>query len=170
MSDPCSERWVATFTNIVHISDLRKAVRGTDGQSPCVNGSRSICWKAFLLFEHLDTSTWTKILSDSRSAYGALRDHFLKDIEHPDGISANDPLTGDDKVRDTFHVLEQFMQRKPSDLRLRVESLLGAYSGRMKSFGPKFSRMSNAVCPRIYIFASHRLKPCFWTYCSFIAN
>ncbi|KAL8854814.1 MAG: hypothetical protein Q9221_000320, partial [Calogaya cf. arnoldii] len=89
------ERWDATFGQNTKISDLRTAVKDTNGNSPSVKGLRSICWKAFILFENLDKSTWTKTLTDSRSAYGTLRDHFLKDIEHPDNISA-DPLTADD--------------------------------------------------------------------------
>ncbi|KAI4258665.1 MAG: hypothetical protein L6R42_004962, partial [Xanthoria sp. 1 TBL-2021] len=88
------ERWDATFGQNTNISDLRTAVKETNGQSPSVKGLRSICWKAFILFENLDKSTWTKTLTDSRSAYGTLREHFLKDIEHPDNISA-DPLTAD---------------------------------------------------------------------------
>ncbi|KAL8689531.1 MAG: hypothetical protein Q9218_004818 [Villophora microphyllina] len=91
-----SERWDATFAKNSNISDLRAAVDNATGHSPCIEGLRSVCWKAFLLFENLDKSTWAKTLSDSRSAYGALRDHFLKDIEHPDDISVADPLTGDD--------------------------------------------------------------------------
>ena len=93
-----SKRWNATFDQNANISDLRRAVKDTNGHGPSDKGLRSICWKAFLLFENLDKSTWTKILTDSRSAYGALRQHFLKDIEHPDNIPA-DPLTADDNVR-----------------------------------------------------------------------
>ncbi|KAL8668368.1 MAG: hypothetical protein Q9168_007001 [Polycauliona sp. 1 TL-2023] len=95
MSDRLSERWAATFGQNANISDLRKAVKATDGQSPSVKGLRSICWKAFILFENLDKSTWTKTLTDSRSAYGTLREHFLRDIQHPDNVSA-DPLTAED--------------------------------------------------------------------------
>lgn len=92
-----SERWDATFANNGSISDLRRAFKDDGAQSPCIKGLRSMCWKSFLLFENLDKSTWIKTLSDSRSAYGALRDHFLKDIEHPDDVSA-DPLTDDNSV------------------------------------------------------------------------
>ncbi|KAI9809508.1 MAG: hypothetical protein M1827_006814 [Pycnora praestabilis] len=54
--------------------------------------------QAFLLFENLDQSTWSKTLSDSRSAYSSLREHFLRTIEHPDELeSAIDPLAEDDK-------------------------------------------------------------------------
>lgn len=89
-------RWEATFAANSSISDLRAAVRLQEGENPCLNGSRSICWKAFLLFENLDKSTWTKTLSDSRTAYTSLREHFLRDIEHPDDVSAIDPLTDDE--------------------------------------------------------------------------
>lgn len=53
----------------------------------------------FLLFGNLDTSTWMKTLSDSRSAYGALKEHFMKNIENPDDLSAEDPLTDNETVR-----------------------------------------------------------------------
>ncbi|KAK3176083.1 hypothetical protein OEA41_007405 [Lepraria neglecta] len=47
----------------------------------------------FLLFKDTDQSAWTKTLSDSRSAYTSLKEHFLKNIENPDDLSADDPLT-----------------------------------------------------------------------------
>ncbi|SLM35578.1 Rab-GTPase-TBC domain [Lasallia pustulata] len=68
-------RWEATFTHSSSLSDL----------------------KAFLLFENLDRSTWSKTLSDSRGAYMSLREHFLKNIEHPDDLAAADPLADDEK-------------------------------------------------------------------------
>lgn len=64
-----------------------------------------IVGQAFLLFENLDKSTWKKTLRDSRSAYSSLRDHFLRDIEHPDGLSATDPLTDDETVSLTASAL-----------------------------------------------------------------
>ncbi|KAL8828906.1 MAG: hypothetical protein Q9191_002318 [Dirinaria sp. TL-2023a] len=90
-----SARWQATFDANCCISDLKAAVKESTGNSPTLIGLRSICWKAFLLFGNLDKSTWPKTLSDSRSAYSALRDHFLRHIERPDDISAADPLTDD---------------------------------------------------------------------------
>ncbi|KAL9119368.1 MAG: hypothetical protein Q9187_004079 [Circinaria calcarea] len=51
---------------------------------------------AFLLFENLDRSTWLKTLLDSRSAYAALRQHFLRDLEHPEDLPTVDPLTDDE--------------------------------------------------------------------------
>lgn len=62
-------------------------------------------YQAFLLFGNLDKSTWKKTLSDSRSAYTSLREHFLRDIEHPDDLSATDPLTDDESVSSTASVL-----------------------------------------------------------------
>ena len=56
-------------------------------------------YKVFLLFNSVDRAIWTTILTDSRDGYGALREHFLKDIEHPDEIeSAADPLSDNQNV------------------------------------------------------------------------
>ena len=54
--------------------------------------------QAFLVFKSLEKSTWAKTLSDSRSAYISLREHFLKYIENPDDLSAEDPLTDTETV------------------------------------------------------------------------
>ncbi|MCJ1377915.1 hypothetical protein MMC17_001011 [Xylographa soralifera] len=89
-------RWEATFAHSSNLSDLKASVRDGTNENPCESGLRSICWKAFLLFENLDRSTWSKTLHDSRSAYSSLRDHFLHNIEHPDDLSAADPLADDD--------------------------------------------------------------------------
>ncbi|KAL9578064.1 MAG: hypothetical protein Q9203_007228 [Teloschistes exilis] len=114
------ERWNATFAKNSNISDLRTAVNDITGHNPCVEGLRSVCWKAFLLFENLDKSTWTKTLADSRSAYGALRDHFVKDIEHPDDILAVDPLTGDDNDEELRAEIFQDVERcMPENLYFR---------------------------------------------------
>ena len=92
-----------------------------------MSGLRSICWKVpfnhvaqalvlfwqfawlalhvdagiqvFLLLGDLDRARWEKTLSDSRSAYSALKEHFLRHINHSDEInSAVDPLTDDEDV------------------------------------------------------------------------
>jgi len=39
-----------------------------------------------------------KTLHDSRSAYTSLREHFLKNLENPDDLSAEDPLTDTETV------------------------------------------------------------------------
>jgi TBC1 domain family member 5 len=99
-------------------ADLRQAVRDSDGPNPCQDGLRSVCWKvrsfidcdsnqahhvgqAFLLYGPLSQSSWPKKLSDSRSAYSSLRDHFLKYIENPNDLESSiDPLADDDNVCD----------------------------------------------------------------------
>lgn len=54
----------------------------------------------FLLFEDLDRADWSRKLAESRDAYGALRAHFLKYIEHPDDLESTvDPLADDEQVR-----------------------------------------------------------------------
>ena len=89
-----------------------------------MSGLRSICWKVlfyraaqplvpfarlalhvdagiqvFLLLGDFDRARWEKTLSDSRSAYSALKEHFLRHINHSDEInSAVDPLTDDENV------------------------------------------------------------------------
>ena len=55
--------------------------------------------QSFLLYGPLSQSSWPKKLSDSRSAYSSLRDHFLKYIENPNDLqSSTDPLADDDNV------------------------------------------------------------------------
>ncbi|OQO03361.1 hypothetical protein B0A48_11619 [Cryoendolithus antarcticus] len=55
------------------------------------SGIRSASWKAFLLFEDVNTSQWPRTLLSSRSAYNSLRMHFLRQIE--DGDEQADPLS-----------------------------------------------------------------------------
>ncbi|PLB33218.1 GTPase-activating protein GYP6 [Aspergillus candidus] len=53
---------------------------------------------AFLLFDNLDRSQWSRKLAESRGAYVALRDHFLKYIDHPDDLQSTvDPLADDEQ-------------------------------------------------------------------------
>lgn len=57
----------------------------------------------FLLFEGLDRADWSRKLGESRDAYGALRAHFLKYIEHPDDLESTvDPLADDEQVCGVF--------------------------------------------------------------------
>lgn len=69
-----------------------------DPQLPLADIAPTKSVKAFLVFENLDQSTWLKTLRDSRSAYTSLRQHFLHDLEHPNDISAVDPLADDENV------------------------------------------------------------------------
>jgi TBC1 domain family member 5 len=56
-------------------------------------------YQALLLYDNLDLSTWPQRISDSRSAYSSLKDHFLKYIEHPDNLDSTvDPLAEDEEV------------------------------------------------------------------------
>ncbi|KAI9806318.1 MAG: hypothetical protein M1825_006433 [Sarcosagium campestre] len=67
----------------------------------------------FLLFEERDNSQWKATLADSRSAYAALKHHFLRYIEHPDEVGAAvDPL--DDDATSPWNTLRQ-------DEALRIE-------------------------------------------------
>lgn len=88
------------------LPELREAVR-LDGRTSAAEGAglRSACWKAFLLFDTVETSTWPKTLASSRSAYNSLRMHFLQyldDLEERD--VGYDPLSEDAEVSDCHTV------------------------------------------------------------------
>jgi len=80
------------------LGDLKQAVRIEGHTSPAASaGLRSACWKAFLLFDSLDISTWARTLVASRSAYDSLRMHFLSHLENPEAFG-NDPLSDGGEV------------------------------------------------------------------------
>lgn len=90
-----STRWKET-TVPSDLAELKSKFMLAGNDSPCTPGLRSVYWKIFLLFESTDQSTWSRTLSDSRSAYSSLRSHFLKFIEHPEELSSSlDPLDDD---------------------------------------------------------------------------
>ncbi|KAJ5524295.1 hypothetical protein N7494_010945 [Penicillium frequentans] len=92
------KRWEILFLSNDTSSDLQAALRAEQGGKLCNEGLRSICWKVFLLFEGLDREEWSQKLGESRDAYTALRDHFLKYIEHPDDLESTvDPLADDEE-------------------------------------------------------------------------
>ncbi|KAF1810869.1 RabGAP/TBC, partial [Eremomyces bilateralis CBS 781.70] len=79
------------FTTLDHVRTYIKE-HGTAG--PSLSGLRSVCWKAFLLFNSLDRDTWSSTLQSSRTAYQSLREHLLKYIENPNEVeTAVDPLS-----------------------------------------------------------------------------
>ncbi|KAJ5551503.1 hypothetical protein N7535_000551 [Penicillium sp. DV-2018c] len=91
------KRWDILFPDNSATCDLRAALRSEQGNL-CIDGLRSICWKAFTLFDGLDRNDWASKLDESRDAYRALRDHFLKYIEHPDDLESTlDPLADDEQ-------------------------------------------------------------------------
>lgn len=91
-------RWSLLFRENTTTSDLRTTLRSEQGEKLCNDGLRSICWKAFLLFDNLDRTLWPQKISETRSAYAALKAHFMKYIEHPDDLqSAVDPLADDEE-------------------------------------------------------------------------
>ncbi|OQE79782.1 hypothetical protein PENNAL_c0050G07329 [Penicillium nalgiovense] len=92
------KRWDILFSDNDTPSDLRAALQSEQGGNMCNDGLRSVCWKAFLLFDGLDKAEWAPKLDESRDAYRALRDHFLKYIEHPDDLESTvDPLADDEQ-------------------------------------------------------------------------
>lgn len=76
------------------LTELKQGIRLDGKSSVATAGGRSACWKAFLIFETVDSPTWLKTLSSSRSAYNSLKSHFLRHLENPDELAANyDPLS-----------------------------------------------------------------------------
>ncbi|KAI8963903.1 RabGAP/TBC [Daldinia sp. FL1419] len=90
-------RWQETLKYSTSLTDLQRAVKDNGSSSPCILGCRSICWKAFLLSQSTNTVDWSHTISESRSTYSSLRDHFLKYIKHPEYLTADsaDPLADD---------------------------------------------------------------------------
>ncbi|KAJ5765426.1 hypothetical protein N7520_004985 [Penicillium odoratum] len=92
------KRWELLFLGNDTSSDLQAALRAEQDGKLCNEGLRSICWKVFLLFEGLDREEWSQKLGESRDAYTAIRDHFMKYIEHPDDLESTvDPLADDEE-------------------------------------------------------------------------
>ncbi|KAJ0420054.1 rab-GTPase-TBC domain-containing protein [Aspergillus carlsbadensis] len=92
------QRWNTLFYHRDTPSDLRDALKSEQEDDFCNDGLRSICWKAFLLFENFSRTQWPSKLSEARGAYIALKEHFLKYIEHPDDLQSSiDPLADDEQ-------------------------------------------------------------------------
>ena len=81
------------------LHELRIAIRLDGPSSIATAGCRSACWRAFLLFDTLDMSTWPRTLSSSRSAYDSLRAHFRRHLDNEDELAASfDPLAEQNEV------------------------------------------------------------------------
>lgn len=92
----------ASWQDLKQYQSLRELKDGVrlDGQNAAAtSGLRSICWKAFLLFDNLDIDEWQRTLASSRSAYNSLRAHFFRYLDHPEDIGSGfDPLSQDAEV------------------------------------------------------------------------
>ncbi|OAT08726.1 TBC domain-containing protein [Blastomyces gilchristii SLH14081] len=92
------KRWHSLFSGRSSLAELKQELKSKDGDKLCQDGLRSVCWKAFLVHQNLDTASWPAEISNSRTAYQSLREHFLRYIEHPDDLpSTADPLAEDDE-------------------------------------------------------------------------
>ena len=99
-------RWEETLKASASFPELQRAVKFNGPGSPCVAGSRSVCWKAFLLFHDAAPANWSHILLETRNTYSTLRDHYLKYIKHPEQLAelSLDPLADDPEVRPLFRL------------------------------------------------------------------
>nr|POE88154.1 tbc1 domain family member 5 [Quercus suber] len=85
------------------LEEFSRAVRLGVHSSAASNGLRSVFWKVFLLFESIETTTWTKTLLSSRSAYNSLRLHFLRLLENESEVSPDESSFGEDSDRAAFY-------------------------------------------------------------------
>ncbi|KAK3997246.1 rab-GTPase-TBC domain-containing protein [Cladorrhinum sp. PSN332] len=90
-------RWQETFKNGSTITELQKAVKISNSNSPCTAGLRSICWKGFLLFPSAPAEEWHHLIQQSRASYDELSEPHLRFIRHPEQLTnlSIDPLADD---------------------------------------------------------------------------
>ncbi|KAJ2898706.1 WD repeat domain-containing protein [Zalerion maritima] len=90
-------RWLETEEKARSFSALQEEVRHNGPTSPCVSGCRSVCWRAFLVFQSDLGDGWSSNLPRHRRRYSSLRDHHLKFIENPQELNSvtDDPLADD---------------------------------------------------------------------------
>ncbi|KAK2605142.1 hypothetical protein N8I77_008005 [Diaporthe amygdali] len=95
--DESKTRWDETLKQSSSFADLQRAVKFNGPGSPCVSGCRSVCWKAFLLFQDVNLANWSHVLLENRNSYSSLREHHLKYIKHPELLNelSLDPLADD---------------------------------------------------------------------------
>lgn len=78
------------------LDSLRQVIGEGQGK---VDGSRSAYWKALLLFQDVDTRTWSPRLQAARDTYTSLQSHYLRNIHNPDELDTfDDPLSEDVNV------------------------------------------------------------------------
>ncbi|KAI1096319.1 RabGAP/TBC [Rostrohypoxylon terebratum] len=90
-------RWQETLKYSTSLRDLQQAVKDNGPNSPCISGCRSVCWKAFLLSQSTDPTSWSNTILESRGTYASLRDLYLKYIKNPEYLTtaSSDPLADD---------------------------------------------------------------------------
>ncbi|KLU81272.1 hypothetical protein MAPG_00363 [Magnaporthiopsis poae ATCC 64411] len=84
--DEMRGRWQETVKHS-GFAELQRAVKFNGPESPCIAGCRSVCWKAFLLFQAVPAADWSHILLESRNSYSSLRDRQLLYIKHPEKLA-----------------------------------------------------------------------------------
>lgn len=94
------------------LQELKQAVRLGVHSSVASAGLRSVFWKAFLLFESVDTAQWAKTLLSSRSAYDSLRLHFLRLLENADELSPDDNPMGEDSTQVSSFIQYRGLSRR----------------------------------------------------------
>ncbi|KAL8381428.1 hypothetical protein RB595_005613 [Gaeumannomyces hyphopodioides] len=85
--DETRGRWQETVKHSASFVELQRAVKFNGPESPCIAGCRSVCWKAFLLFQAVPTADWSHALLASRNSYSSLSDRQLLYIRHPEKLA-----------------------------------------------------------------------------------
>jgi len=99
---------------LCHLWAAVRMLEGTDALS--MTAIYKLTFKAFLLFENVDRTTWAPILSESRSAYNTLCTHYLRAIEHPDEVETSvDPLSDNQQVRPSASLQAVYQHRAGPD-------------------------------------------------------
>ncbi|KAI6370941.1 hypothetical protein MCOR25_004073 [Pyricularia grisea] len=118
--DESKTRWQETVKQSNSFDDLQRAVKFNGPDSPCEAGCRSVCWKAFLLFQNAPSSSWSHLLLEARNQYSSLREHHLLYIKHPEKLAelTVDPLADDPSSPwDTFRQDESIRAEILQDVR-----------------------------------------------------
>ncbi|KAH8848144.1 hypothetical protein MCOR27_010177 [Pyricularia oryzae] len=113
-------RWQETVKQSKSFDELQRAVKFNAPDSPCEAGCRSVCWKAFLLFQNAPSSSWSHLLLEARNQYSSLREHHLLYIKHPEKLAelTVDPLADDPSSPwDTFRQDETIRAEILQDVR-----------------------------------------------------
>ncbi|KAK0630588.1 rab-GTPase-TBC domain-containing protein [Bombardia bombarda] len=163
-------RWEETLKRSSNIADLRRSVKPNGSESPCLSGCRSVCWKAFLLFQDAPAANWPHILRESRNSYSSACADYLKFIKHPEQLAALpfDPLDDDpdspwnaarrdELIRDE---ILQDVRRLPDepfyhreDIQTMILDILFLYCKLNPSVGGYRQGMHELLAPMVYVVA-----------------
>ncbi|KAJ5774263.1 hypothetical protein N7457_009159 [Penicillium paradoxum] len=175
------KRWDILFSDDDTASGLRAALRSEQGGNLCNDGLRGAMTyahsfkQAFLVFDELDKNEWAPKLDESRDAYRALRDHFLRFIEHPDDLESTvDPLADDEQspwqtlrhdetlraeiLQDVDRCLQENFFFQEPDTKSKLTDILFVYSKLNPDVGYR-QGMHELLAPILWVVDRDSVKP-----------